>query len=111
MPRLTEHERNNCVRLLNEGLPERDVARIYNVSNGTINYLRQHFRATGNVAYLHRGGKPRGIEGRVARTLLREVRRRRTSSSRILNEDLRRQTGVLVSNRTVRRKLNESNLR
>lgn len=57
MPRLTEHERNNCVRLLNEGLPERDVARIYNVSNGTINYLRQHFRATGNVAYLHRGGR------------------------------------------------------
>lgn len=111
MPRLTENERNNCIRLLNEGLTERDVAGIYSVSCSTINYLKQRFRLNGHVRYVHRGGAARKIERRAARALLREVHNHRTSCSRVLNDSLRRQTGIVASNRTVRRTLNRNNLR
>ena len=41
MGRLTHVERENCLRLINEGMPKQDVADLYNVHKSTIARLSQ----------------------------------------------------------------------
>lgn len=56
MRRLTTAERENCIRLLNEGMSKKQIARIYNVSRKTIYNLNHRVETTGNHNYGHGGG-------------------------------------------------------
>lgn len=111
MRRLTTTERENCIRLLNEGMLKKQIARIYNVSQKTIYNLNRRVETTGDHNYGHGGGHTKKINQRTQRILIREAMVNRTKNSRKLNDSLRQQTGVRVSNRTVRRTLNKNNLR
>lgn len=111
MSRLTPNECTNILRLLSEGMKCRDVANLYNVGVATIHRLKKRFAVTGNINYRYGGGPIKKISVRAERSLIRETRRKRNYSSRMLNENMRRHTGIQVSNRTIRRKLNQNNLR
>lgn len=111
MRRLTTTERENCIRLLNEGMSKNQIARIYDVSRKTIYNLNRRVETTGTHNYGHGGGHPKKINQRTQRILMREVMQNKTKNSRKLNDSLRQQTEVRVSDRTVRRTLNKNNLR
>lgn len=111
MRRLTTAERENCIRLLNEGMSKKQIARIYNVCRKTIYNLKRRLETTGNHNYGHGGGHTKKINQRTERILMRETMQRRTKNSRKLNDCLRQQTEVRVSDRTVRRTLNKNNFR
>lgn len=111
MGKLSDREMTNCIRLLNEGYTTYAVANFYGVSQSLISRLKLRFAETQRVNYRHGGGSQRLLTPREERILLRDVARNRTQNSRKLNIAFRRQTGILISDRTVRRTLNHNNLR
>ena len=40
-PRLTDEDRNNCLRLINCGLSTNEIAKIMHISKSTVSYIRQ----------------------------------------------------------------------
>lgn len=111
MSRLTLKELNNCIRLLNTGMTQKEVADIYGVSQSVISRAHKRFSDSGIVNFRHGGGRVKKIGVRENRLLMRNVRRSRTQHARKLNEDLRAATGIVVSNMTIKRTLYEHNLR
>ena len=111
MRRLSEDILTIALRMINNGSSQREVARFFNVSHSVINRAVQRFRQSGSVRFNHGGGRSRRttpVQNRYLRLL---VRRNPVESSRALNNALRESAGVVVSDRTIRRRLNEFNLR
>lgn len=109
--RLSQNEMNNCIRLLNEGYSQTAVAIIYNISQSVVARIKKRFEEFGSVAHRHNAGHQRMMSPRQERRLLGNVRINRTQSSRKLNIAFRQETGVAVSDRTIRRTLNRNNMR
>lgn len=110
MRRFTSMERENCLRLLNQGLDQKQIAEIYNVHQSRISRLKTRLQTTGNHNYQYGGGN-RKIDIRSERALLRIASQNRTKCSRLLNDSFRRQTAIRVCDRAIRKTLNKNNLR
>jgi transposase len=111
MPRLSEDYLNVALRMIQNGSSHREVARFFNVSHSVINRAVERFHRTGNVRFSHGGGRQSSTTPAQNLYLRVLVRRNPVQSSRALNNSLRRAAGVVVSNRTIRRRLNGFNLR
>ena len=59
MPRLSEQERNQAIGMLRAGMTAREVARRFNVHEGTVCCLQTRFRQTHVVSDRPRSGRPR----------------------------------------------------
>lgn len=107
---LTEVEASRVIALVEDGRSLRYAARVVGVSHSVILRLWHRYQETGSL-------RRRAGQGRKRKTTLRQDRfivnialRRRTSTARDLKNDLRRATGVLVSDQTARNRLREYGL-
>ena len=100
-----------AVQLVQDGTPVREVARRFGVSPSTVSRLWTRFRETGLYTRRPGQGRRRLTTPRQDRYLRVRVGRHRRSTAQDLQEDLRRATGVRVSDQTVRNRLHGAGLR
>lgn len=108
---LTQIEAVQAVTLVGEGRSFRYVARVLGVHHTTIIRVVQRFRETGTHARRPGQGRHRATSQRDDDFLRLNILRDRTSTSRSLNDLIREVRHVHISDRTVRRRFHEANLR
>lgn len=111
MRHLNETSVARAVSLIEDGRSIRYVSRILDVSPSVIHRLWRRYRET-------RGYKRRPGQGRKKKTtevedrfLVLSALRRRTSTARDLQNDLRTATGAVISDQTIRNRLRNAGLR
>lgn len=110
MPVLNEDQLAIAARMINQGYEVRQIADVLQTTRMTIYRALRRLQA-GNINYRRRGGSERKTTAAQDRLLNRTIRRNRTSTASQVNHVLRNETGVHISNQTVRRRLHESGLR
>lgn len=108
--RLSVNELLNIVRLHEEGMGQRAIAAIYNVSHSVINRAIQRQLNRGNVRHGHGGGRRRLLGPAQSRFLIRTSRRNPTKNATQLQVALRAVAGPL-STQTIRRTLHAAGMR
>lgn len=96
--------------LVQEGRSQREVGRIFGVSHSTVGRAISRFRETGSDRRQQGQGRPRRTNDRDDHFLQLNALRIRTSTSTHLQGMLREVRNVQISTRTIRRRLNESQL-
>lgn len=110
MPRLTRDQRQQAIGRLHAGQRAAVIANHFNCSVRTIERLRQRFNATNSTDDRPRSGRPRVTTRRQDRQIVRHHLQDRFTRAA---ETARNTIGThhrAVSDRTVRRRLNASNL-
>lgn len=111
MRHLSEHEVVKVVTLIEEGEKIRGVARRLNVSPSVVSRVYNRYLATGSFRRRPGQGRKRKTTAAQDRFLISCALRRRVSTARDLQSELRRAHGLQVCSETVRKRLCESNLR
>ena len=99
------------VALIEAGHSQRDAARQTGIPRSTVQHVYQRFRETGEYSRRVGSGSQRRTTPRDDRFLLLNVLRNRHQTAVGARNDLERVRGVSVSERTVRRRLEERGLR
>ena len=103
--------RASVVTLDNEGYSGREIAKKLRISRRAVQEILKKQRETDCVADRPRTGRPRATNRRQDFLIYRMSLSDRRATSGILKRDLQDATGVDVSRRTVRRRLNAAGLR
>lgn len=106
--------RDNAIRAtvwLEDGMSQNDVALRLGVHQSTISRLQKKLRETGNVARRRGQGRKRVSSAADDRFLQLNSLRNRTLTAPELQNHLETVRGVRISERTVRRRLTEANLK
>ena len=111
MPRLSNDQRHRALGMLDVGASVRDVARALNVHHSTVYRLRQRFRDTGRVSDHPRSGAPRITTRQQDQHVRLAHLRNRFQTAASTARATVGQRGDPISNRTVRRRLTERNIR
>lgn len=98
--------RNLIVRDIQKGLSQRNIAKNYEVSRGAVEQIRRKFQSTGSVVDRIGRGRKRATSKREDMKIIREVKKNPKITVREIQENIY----LTVSDRTVRRRLNEANL-
>ena len=104
-------DRGRALAWLQEGISMREVGRRLGVSHSVVSRLQERVNATGSADVRPRSGRPRCTSRRDDRFLMLNAVRERTVSAPTLRRRLRAANHVNVSERTVRNRLHEFNLR
>ena len=109
--KLTSAEANRAIGMLQSSRTQQNVAQEFNVSQSVISRLQTRFNATGSVAERPRVGGPRKTTAAEDRYVTLNARRNPRSTCRHLSQTLFNATRTQVSIETIRRRLNDANLR
>jgi transposase len=109
--RLSIDNLNVARRMVEDGVSQRRVARFFNVSPSVINRALQRLRISGSVDFRHGGGRQRHTTPAQTQYVRLLARRNPTHNASRINNAFRAATGVVISSRTVVRRLHEYNLR
>ena len=102
---LSQDEMNRGSRMLHSGLSQRHVANVLGVSQSVVSRMWNRFITTGNVRYLHAGGRERSTNEVQDRFLVVQARRHRFDNATTLRRDFQNATGVRISTQTIRNRL------
>src|SRR5215470_6613827 len=105
---LSHDIQQNVLSLLGQGFTTRQVAEECGISRSTVQRLRQKRLPD---AELSRGGRPEKLSPQDKRTCVRAVTSGRLDTATAAAKQLREETGVEVSDLTVRRALQEAGLK
>ena len=108
---MTNAARSRALGMLQAGLSTRNVAATFGVAQSTISRLLQRFNATNTVSDRPRSGRPRSTTRRQDIFVRTSCLRNRRMSARGLQCELRRATGVNISDQTIRNRLRDVNIR
>jgi transposase len=108
--RLSIDNLNVARRMVEDGVSQRRVARFFNVSPSVINRALQRLRISGIVDFRHGGGRQRHTTPAQTQYVRLLARRSPTHNASRINNAFRAATGVVISSRTVVRRLHEYNL-
>lgn len=109
--RLSEHDSVRALTLIEEGYSQREVARRLAVHHTTIGRAVKRFRETGQHSRQRGQGRPRCTQPTDDRFMRVTALRNRGITGNEIKNLIRQVRHVSISSRTVRRRLNESNLR
>lgn len=108
---LTSEQVAQGVLLIEQGLSQREAAARLNISRSTLQYALQRHRETGLYTRRHGSGRLRSTSSRDDRFIALQVLRNRFLTAVEITTRLRLIRNVTVSERTVRRRIEERNLR
>lgn len=108
---LSEFDCVRAVTLIEEGYSQREVARRLGVHHTTIGRALKRFRETGQHARREGQGRPRCTEAIDDRYIRLQALRNRSITGNEIGNLIRQTRNLTISSRTVRRRLNEGNLR
>ena len=108
---ILEAIRSRIVALDADGVPQRQIAKILNVSRGGVQQTLRWFNNIGSVALKKRLGRPSKLSNRDLSSLTVASKRNRRSCSRELTAEMVQNCSMSVSAQTVRRVLNKYGLR
>lgn len=113
MPRrkLSAAQSNMAIGMITAGQNQTEVAAYFNVSQSVISRLVNRHAENGSVSERPRTGRPRVTTRAEDRYITISARREALSTCRILRQQLQNATRLQVSLSTVRRRLNEIDLR
>lgn len=99
------------IALIEDGQSQRYAARVQGIPETTVRRAVQRFRETGSYGRRPGSGRPRATEPGDGRFMFIQTLRNRSQSAVETSQRLREARGTHVSERTVRRRLAELNLR
>lgn len=108
---LTPAQVAQAVLLVEQGHSQRQVATILNVERSNVKYALKRYRETGLYTRRPGSGGVRCTSARDDRFIILEVLRNRFLTAVEIRQRLHQTRGVNVSERTVRRRIEERNLR
>lgn len=108
---LTDAQVAQAVLLTDQGRTQRDVAAILNVPRTTLRFALKRYRETGLYTRRPGSGRVRCTSARDDRFLILEVLRNRFLTAVEIKRRLQATRGIIVSERTIRRRLEERDLR
>ena len=108
---LSQDEMNRGIGMLHSGLSQRHVSNVLGVSQSVVSRMWNRFITTGNVRYLHAGGRERSTNEVQDRFLVVQARRHRFDNTTTLRRDFQNATGVRISAQTIRNRLHDAGLR
>ena len=111
MVRLSNLDKARAIGQLEAGVPQRQVAATFGVSEGMISKLKAKFRETGDVKDRPRSGRPRKTTAEEDRFITRASLRNRRLSATDLQARYARRYGRRVSDQLIRNRLHAANLR
>ena len=65
MPKICEYKRLQCVRLINSGCSQREVADQLEISRGGVRSIMKRFKSTGDTANNPKIGRPRKLTSKT----------------------------------------------
>lgn len=107
---LTEHEAVRASTLLDEGYSQRFIANLLGVTHSTIGRMVRRFNETGSYSRRPGQGRKRCTNERDERFLRVYALRNRRVTSFLLKNELHNVRNVVISARTIRRRLKETGL-
>lgn len=111
MVRLSELDKARAIGQIEAGVPQRQVAATFGVSESMISKLKVKFRETGDVKDRPRTGRPRKTTVQEDRFITVSALRNRRLPATHLQARHARRYGRRVSVQTIRNRLHEANLR
>lgn len=97
--------------MLQTGSTQTQTSNAMNTSQSVVSRLWLRYQRTGEVADLHRSGRPRSTNRRDDRLVVNQALRNRSLTSTDLQQYLRRVSGVTVSTQTIRNRIHMGGLR
>ncbi|KAL0859656.1 hypothetical protein ABMA27_010775 [Loxostege sticticalis] len=108
---LTPAQVAQAVALINQGLTQREVATVLNVPRSSMQYALKRYQDTGRYTRRSGSGGVRCTSARDDRFIVLEILRNRFLTAVEIRQRLQIARGVNVSKRTIRRRMEEVNLR
>lgn len=108
---LMPYEVAQAVVLINQGLTQREVATVLNVPRSSMQYALRRYQETGSYTRRPGSGGVRCTSVRDDRFIILEILRNRYLTAVEIRQRLQIVRGINVSERTVRRRMDEVNLR
>ena len=110
MVKLSNIDRARALGHLQAGMPQNQVAVMFNVSISTVKRLQRRYRDTGDVKDRPRSGRPRVTDPRDDRYIRLAALRNRTITARELQGRMRGR-GLNMSYQTIRNRLHSQRLK
>ena len=108
MPRISIDNRKLVVRYSQEGVTQKEIAKVLNISRRSVQYIIKKFKLTGDVKDRPKSGRNRILSDREERRLVRISKGTPTSTAREVRQEANMEN--LVSLGTVRRTLRRNGL-
>lgn len=108
---LTPAQVAQAVALINQGLTQREVAIVLNVPRSSMQYALKRYQETGRYTRRPGSGGVRCTSARDDRFIVLEILRNRFLTAVEIRQRLQIARGVNVSERTIRRRMEEVNLK
>lgn len=108
---LTAEQVAQAVALIDQGLTQREVAMVLNVPRSSMQYALKRYQETGRYTRRPGSGGVRCTSARDDRFIVMEILRNRFLTAVEIRQRLQNVRGINVSERTIRRRMEEMNLR
>lgn len=102
--------KNKIVECFKNGNKPIDISRNFQVPKGTVSKIIKKFKERGTVEVKMKPGRPRKTTKRLDKVIKNTSTKDPRKSSKDIKEEILEQHGVLLSDRTVRRRLNDAGL-
>lgn len=105
---IPEPIRKTVIKLRNEGNSLWEIGRILNLKKPTVQTIIKNFKESGNYESKPRAGRPRILDERTDRAVVRLVKENPKQSAVEINRKIKADLGVKVSDQTIRRTIKKN---
>lgn len=102
---IPEPFRKTVIKLRNDGKSLNEIGQLLNLKKSTVQTIIKNFQKYGNFESKARTGRPRILDNRTDRAIIRCIQENSKQSAVEINRKLRTDLGVVASDQTVRRSI------